>query len=794
MFPILYDKIDTVGTVPTNNGLGILTDCLECMVTEKRNGSYELTLKYPVSGLHAKELVERRIIKAKPNYTDDPQLFRIYNIGKVINDTITVNARHISYDLSGYPITTGSATNAVMACDLLQNNASGWNITTNKDVQATFKIDEPSSVRSWFGGKEGSLLDVFGTADWKYDNFTCSFLTNRGTNRGVKVKYAKNLISLDQDIDSSNVITAVLAYWKDSQTDTVVIGNTQSTSVVLDVPNVYTLDCSSEFQDPPTVAQLNTKAQNYITNHETAFAKQNIKLNFLQLGLLKDRVDLCDTVTIEYEDFGITGTAKCITTTWDVLKDRYDSIEVGEPKTNIADTIVSLEKTDKNKITPTEMTGAISRATALITGNSGGYVVLHDSNADGKPDELLIMNTEDIATATKVWRWNLSGLGYSRTGYDGNYGLAMTMDGEIDCSFLRTGTLVFGGTVGNTDGSLTIKDQNNNVIANFNKSGCTVKGNIYATSFVADAGSDTEVAIGARAADGGYVASNGIYIYDEDATTPTKPMIELSSYGYGSYLIMANNESQQLFSVKVDGQGQEAGLFMHANDYNRHTTPAAITLESCFTTGSGERVSGKFKVLGYKYSGNYPYSTNDYCLAYDGNSNPADIYLGGMYLEYGALQGHDKGDLRQITLRGDGSKLPVRIELWDNNSEKILLDGKDGHIVCVSLTQTSSRKYKENIEELTEDEAKKVLLLVPASYDFKNNPSKNRRGFIAEEVNEVIPEVVSKDDNGEPEGIYYTDLIPYLTKMIQVQQEQINKLESRINELEKGVNDGKDKS
>jgi hypothetical protein len=320
------------------------------------------------------------------------------------------------------------------------------------------------------------------------------------------------------------------------------------------------------------------------------------------------------------------------------------------------------------------------------------------------------------------------------------------------------------------------------------------KGNIYATSFVADAGSDTEVAIGARAADGGYVASNGIYIYDEDATTPTKPMIELSSYGYGSYLIMANNESQQLFSVKVDGQGQEAGLFMHANDYNRHTTPAAITLESCFTTGSGERVSGKFKVLGYKYSGNYPYSTNDYCLAYDGNSNPADIYLGGMYLEYGALQGHDKGDLRQITLRGDGSKLPVRIELWDNNSEKILLDGKDGHIVCVSLTQTSSRKYKENIEELTEDEAKKVLLLVPASYDFKNNPSKNRRGFIAEEVNEVIPEVVSKDDNGEPEGIYYTDLIPYLTKMIQVQQEQINKLESRINELEKGVNDGKDKS
>lgn len=758
MFPILYDKIDTVGTVPTNNGLGILTDCLECMVTEERNGSYELTLKYPVSGLHAKELIERRIIKAKPNYTDDPQLFRIYNISKVINDTITVNARHISYDLSGYSITTGSANNAVMACALLQNNASGWNITTNKDVQATFKIDEPSSVRSWFGGKEGSLLDIFGMADWKYDNFTCSFLTSRGTNRGVKVKYAKNLISLDQDIDSSNVITAVLAYWKDSQTDTVVIGNTQSTSVVLDVPNVYTLDCSSEFQDPPTVAQLDARAQTYIANHETAFAKQNIKLNFLQLGLLKDRVDLCDTVTIEYEDFGITGTAKCITTTWDVLKDRYDSIEVGEPKTNIADTIVSLEKTDKNKITPTEMTGAISRATALITGNSGGYVVLHDSNADGKPDELLIMNTEDIATATKVWRWNLSGLGYSNTGYDGNYGLAMTMEGEIDCSFLRTGTLVFGGTVGNTDGSLTIKDQNNNVIANFNKSGCTVKGNIYATSFIADSGSNTEVGIGTYNGSGG--TFNGIAIFD-DTKAPNHECASVE---------IAHNNSNDVSRLTMNHKGEDnywhMGLGLVSNGIGVNSQRYSELYLADWTTGHGNILAMLEAIYGKGTS----------LTLRDKNSmNLVNIDAGsGVYSNFGnggIIDIHDSSDNMTIFLNGD-----------------------TGNVRCVSVTQTSSKKYKENIDKLTEEDAKKVLLLVPVSYDFKNNPSKNRRGFIAEEVNEVIPEVVSKDDNGEPEGIYYTDLIPYLTKMIQVQQEQINKLESRINELEKGVNDGKDKS
>ena len=84
---------------------------------------------------------------------------------------------------------------------------------------------------------------------------------------------------------------------------------------------------------------------------------------------------------------------------------------------------------------------AINHATEMITGNLGGYVVLHDTDSDGAPDEILIMNTADISTATKVWRWNKNGLGYSSTGYAGTYGLAMTADGEIVADFIKTGTL-----------------------------------------------------------------------------------------------------------------------------------------------------------------------------------------------------------------------------------------------------------------------------------------------------------------------------------------------------------------
>lgn len=87
------------------------------------------------------------------------------------------------------------------------------------------------------------------------------------------------------------------------------------------------------------------------------------------------------------------------------------------------------------------MQSAIANSTALITGNKGGYVVFHDSDGDGKPDEILIMNTPSIETATKVWRWNSGGLGYSKNGYNGNYGLAMTIDGSIVADFITTGSL-----------------------------------------------------------------------------------------------------------------------------------------------------------------------------------------------------------------------------------------------------------------------------------------------------------------------------------------------------------------
>ena len=108
MLPILYTSI-TEGTVPSNYGEGVLSDCLSCSVKEARNGEYELTMEYSAEGIHADAIVPGAFIKAKPNFTDADQLFRIYKVGKTINGRVTINAEHVSYILSDKVITTGTA-------------------------------------------------------------------------------------------------------------------------------------------------------------------------------------------------------------------------------------------------------------------------------------------------------------------------------------------------------------------------------------------------------------------------------------------------------------------------------------------------------------------------------------------------------------------------------------------------------------------------------------------------------------------------------------------------------------
>ena len=536
-------------------GLGVLTDCISCSVTEERNGEYELTMEYPITGAHFSDIELRCIILAKPNYSDVPQAFRIYTMTTPIDGVVTIAARHLSYDLSGVPVLPFTATSAAAACQGLIDNAAidtPFTVNTQVGTIADFKADVPASVRSWFGGKEGSLIDVYG-GEWHYDNYVCTLKAQRGADRGVTIRYGVNLIDFEQEKNCEATYTGVLPYWADEEGN-LVRANIINLDGTYEYRRILVLDLSMDFEEQPTTAQLTTRAESYITANKIGVPKVSITLDWVQISELSDRVELCDTVHVVFEKIGVETSAKIVRVVWDVLKDRYSELEIGEPKTNITDTIAGLEQeTEKaTSSVSTVMLGAIARATAAITGNSGGYVVLHDSDGDGNPDELLIMNTPDIETATKVWRWNQSGLGYSSSGVEGPFGLAMTSQGEIVADYITTGTLsavdiTLGGD-NNQYGKLSVLDASGDVAIETDLGDLYLWNNGMLVSMGASATDYATFSSGViRIVSGG---SNAVSLYSGGGSVGNiegGSDLDIHTSGYSARIYMSNN------SVKFTG-------------------------------------------------------------------------------------------------------------------------------------------------------------------------------------------------------------------------------------------------
>jgi hypothetical protein len=109
--------------------------------------------------------------------------------------------------------------------------------------------------------------------------------------------------------------------------------------------------------------------------------------------------------------------------------------------------------------------------------------------------------------------------------------------------------------------------------------------------------------------------------------------------------------------------------------------------------------------------------------------------------------------------------------------------GQSGQLVCVQLVQTSSRKVKENIKPI--DDANKILELDAVKFDYKNKDlGTDRRGFVAEDVAKVLPNLVTPETDDRPASLDYVQMIPYLQAVIKKQDERIKALEDRLNKME----------
>ena len=477
MIPILF-KADATNF--STFGIGALADTLSCEVTEERNGAYECVMKYPITGAFYTEIRKERLIKAKPNDTSKPQAFRIYRITKPLNGIVTIYAQHISYDLTAIatPAWTSSPITPQLAIEHVFNAAlTPHNFTFRTDyTQAKeFSVSKPKSLRSVLGGSEGSLVSLWG-GEFEWDNFNVIHHQGRGTSTGVVIEYGKNLTSLEQDSDITSVYTDLLPYAviTDEDGNETVITLTEQILPIAETSLVQRKTLIKDFTDSfdmdavITEEALRAKAEKYIEDNPLGVESPELKISFEPLwkqpeyAAVLERVSLCDRVTVRHVNLGVQATAKVTKTVYDSLAEKYVSVTLGSIRNSlidsVSDTQAAIENTaNKVERLPSLMASAIQNATNLITGQTGGYVVLHTESENGQPYELLILDAPSIDDAVNVWRWNVGGLGFSSHGYNGPYETAITADGQIVANFITSGTLVANiikaGILSSQDGS-----------------------------------------------------------------------------------------------------------------------------------------------------------------------------------------------------------------------------------------------------------------------------------------------------------------------------------------------------
>lgn len=469
MIPILFSPKSTQFNT---NGIGRLSDAISCTVTEERNGVYELELEYPIDGAHASELVNSAIIVAEPAQGATLQPFRVYKVSKGIGGRLVVSCRHISYQLSFIPFKPFSASSLAGALAAFKSMAlepCPFTLSADFNSNASFAVPLPASIRSYLGGRQGSIIDVYGNgAEWEWNGYNCILHANRGADRGVVLRYGKNIIDLEQETNIENTITGIMPYWT-SENSTVTLSAPVEASTAANFPFNRTVvkDFSQQWENAPTQAQLLAYTQSYIRANNIGIPAVSVDVSFVNLAdtiEYKDiapleTVKLCDIITVDFVRLGVSVKAKVIETEYDVLKGRYNSIKIGDARATLSSTIEDQAKQINQRPTVDETRTSIDRATGVLNAGLRGHVIIN-RNSEGWANEILFLDNENVALAKNVLRINTNGIGFSSTGYNGPFYQSWTIDGHF----------ALGG-VNNAYGDFELLDSSGKKLGEWNKDG-----------------------------------------------------------------------------------------------------------------------------------------------------------------------------------------------------------------------------------------------------------------------------------------------------------------------------------
>lgn len=847
MIPVLYTAGKSAEEITP---MGALTDAISCDTKEERNGVYETTLVYPSSGELAEEIQPERIVYVKTNDTDDAQPMRIVTVTKEQDNTMTIYAQHVSYQLNGVVVLPFTVSGIQDALSQLSAYAPEFTFSSNNDSTAPFTVSTPTSLRSLLGGTEGSLLDVYG-GEYHFDGWTITFDRARGADRGALIAYGKNLTDLSAENDLSDAVTGVLPYYQDQEGNLTTLDAPITMEHSLSYERITPLDCSSEIEVEEGASQgaireaLTAYGEAWLKN-QTAAAVNSVTLSFESLyqagedaTKALESIALCDPVTIWDKRYNLKLTAKCITAEYDGLGERYTSLEIGQTKSSFSSTLQSTVQVVSDAINtiqkeyPSRWEQAIAEIAGKITGQTNSHIMLYpmenpemiiaaeDTDLSKPGVRALVINAAGIVTTTDIAA-ALSAWDRGENLFTG----AMSIDGELVERVVQAieieGKQIKAGIIQNTAGTVKIDLDS---------------GDAYVPRLLGRVGdSDTWVGIEQGQLDLSGAQYNGVRYYTQSSANGAQTdYLYVLRNNTGVYLIPASTydgprcvldlaapsshqSSQRIFSVRRSlDLGQ---MFYVTSDGN-----AAIAGEF-FVMGHGGQLvdtSGALtikkdaQILFQDSSGKTYFAINPNNVAgvhTDYNIETAQAVIAGtVQADSLHLKGDTRAALRRVNVTSGASDYALTFPsgaafylgsmedtsgtvswVYQVDTTGQMVMGSNLNMNGYAVLNQSDKRLKKYITG-SKEKALPILEAIPMrQYTYKAGapgalPGKKVRfGQVAQELYEVYPEAVVHDEKTDSWYINKIELVDLLLKGVQELSAKVTSLETEVKTWKENAN------
>lgn len=418
------------------------------------NNDYTIYGNYLLEGRNVEYLKEDNFIRA----TDEDGKEKYFEIIKVIKNlnSYSVTARAIGFMLSRNFIEmsfTSAGTGSIIMSRLKAALAFEQPFSMDSTIQTVhqFTAKQTNPIDAIIGSNNGNenLASITG-GELDMDNYDLMLLNRIGEDNGYRVDLGVNLEAIEEEIDgtyynSLYLVGGIPEGDYDETKDPITFKYLELAGVTNKNRRIGKYE-NSEITKVEDLKKWGQTKFDVDRVHEPSITHT---VSMVQLentleyeGLYNDiaKLHFGDTCYCTVAKLGIEVAERMIEYTWYPTLGKYKSVTLGndvEFYTNA--TATETAKLRQKVQSRTEiMVEAVRNASSWITGSKGGFVRMRPEKA---PSEILIMDKDSVEEAQKVWRWNLGGLGYSKTGVNGPFGLAMTQDGAIVADFITVGIL-----------------------------------------------------------------------------------------------------------------------------------------------------------------------------------------------------------------------------------------------------------------------------------------------------------------------------------------------------------------